>query len=312
MVNNDSIPQLLAAGYECLKNADLVAANRFFEQALGLDFEHGEVLYALKCARYWDVALADLAAIQAPLAKGDRLVSRWRNFQDFLSRIPGNFESTIYAFKRLCFGMALEQYLAIQEQDKTTLGADFDFRAGRCRKALGDYETALQHLERTVKARRDDARYLAELADCHGLSGEQRLSKVLFREAFFIGPDRIELEYLESDLIARLARIAREAGVPRQSVAEWIPVYGELEKVFDVKRALGTQDSSRLNSSILRMENDIRENPALADSLKPRLIVRYFWLLDHYRSVEAESSKIERTISKLKLLDPVVYERYIA
>jgi len=312
MVNLDRVPSLLALGYECLKNADLGNASRFFDEALYEDFDNGEVLFSMKCAQFWRERIDEAGLLETPLLKGDQIVARWKTFQSFLSRITGDFEMAKYAFRRMAFSVALDFFLAIPDEEKTALGSEFDFRLGRCRKALGDYETAQQHLERAVKCRKDEARYLAELADCHALSGEHRQSKVLFREAFFIGPDKIDLELLESDTIHKLVEIAKGKGFPEQEVPEWIPVYGELTGLFGVKRELGPSESSRLNSSMFQLENDLRENPAMSATLKPRLLNRYFWILDHYEASGAEKARSEKILLKIRLLDEDIFKQYVS
>ena len=312
MVNQDRVPSLLALGYECLKNADLGNAARFFDEALHEAFDDAEVLFSMKCAEFWRECIDETSRLEAPLRKGDQMVARWKTFQAFLSRIPGDFEAATYAFKRMAFSVALGFYLSIPDEEKASLGPEFDLRVGRCRKALGDYETAQQHLERAVKAKKDDAACLAELADCNALAGEQRSSKALFRDAFFIEPGRIDIELLESDMIHRLAAIVRERGTPDSEVAEWIPVFGELSGLFEVKRELGPSESSRLNSSMFQLENDLRENPSLAAKIKPRLLNRYFWILDHYAATGADKTRSDKILLKIRLLDEDVFKQYVS
>lgn len=312
MSNHDRVASLLASGYECLKNADLGTASGLFEQALHEDFDDAEVLFTLKCAEFWRSTLEESASIDRSPARGDFMVARWKSFQLFLTRIPGDFERARYAFRRLAFSLALDSYLGMSEEEKSDPEREFDFRVGRCRKMLGDYETAQTHLERAVKLRRDSARYLAELADCHAMSGEQRNAKVLFREAFFQDPQAVEFELIESDIVQKLAAIAREQGASGRDIAEWIPVHGELTGLFGVKRELGAPERARLTSSIFQLENDMRENPALSGSLKPRLLNRYFWLLDHYEASGAEKAKIDGVLLKLRLLDEKIFKQYVA
>lgn len=311
-MNQDRVSALLALGYECLKNADLGGALRFFDEALHEDFDNAEVLFSMKCAQFWNDSIGEMESIEAPLPKGDYLVARWKTFQAFLSRIPGDFEMARYAFKRMAFSLALDFFLSIPDEEKTALGSEIDFRMGRCRKALGDYETALQHLERAAKFKKDDARYMAELADCYALSGEQRLSKSLFREAFFIAPDKIDLELLESDMIRKLMEKARENKSAEKDIAEWIPVYGELTGLFGIARELTASERSRLNSSMFQLENDLRENPSMGATLKPRLLNRYFWILDHYDASGADQARRDKIVLKIRLLDEDVFKQYVS
>ena len=56
----------------------------------------------------------------------------------------------------------------------------------------------------------EKASILAEMADCYALCGEEKTSKVLFREAFFINPETIDLDFLESELIECLVKKTKE------------------------------------------------------------------------------------------------------
>jgi tetratricopeptide (TPR) repeat protein len=309
-VNQDHVSALLALGYECLKNTDLESAAKFFDEALHEDFERGEVLYALKCCNFWREPAREADLMEDAFARGDFLVSKWRTFKSFLTRISGDSEMATYAFKRMVFGMALGAYLSAPDESRPKPDPEAEFRLGRCRKALGDYETALHHLEKAVAAKRDSGKYLAELADCLALSGEQRLSKLRFREAFFLSPEAVELDYLESDMIRILVDAVKEKGRETAALKEWIPVYGELTGLFDAKQELSPSEIARLNSSMFQLENELRENPLQAEALKPRLLNRYFWLADYYETIGAENARIERILLKIRLLDEDIFQQY--
>ena len=312
MIHRGKVPELLEMGYESLKNTDIKSAVRFFDEALREDFENGEVLFALKCAQFWVERIQEIEMVESSRFRGDMVFSRWKTFKAFLSRITGDSEIAVYAFKRMAFGLSLEFYVCASEEEKSDMGPEFDFRVGRCRKFLGDYESAVRQIEKAVVARKDDSRFLAELADCYMLSGEPKMAKLLFREAFFIDPNTIDYDFLESELIQKLIDAIRFDGYSTESTTAWIPVYGELLKVLDVKREMKAAESSRLNSSILRMENDIRENPAVADAIKPRLLNSYFWMMDHCEAIGADDARKDRYLQKIRLLDEKIFLQYVS
>jgi hypothetical protein len=92
---------------------------------------------------------------------------------------------------------------------------------------------------------------------------------------------------------------------------EWIPIYGVLFGIFTVKRELRAIELGKLKQSIFALENEIRDRPKETGVLIPRLINRYFWLIDHYVNVGESSSRIDETLLKIKILDPSIYERYV-
>ena len=312
MGDQERVSALLSNAYESLRNVDLESASGFLDRALALDFEHPEVLYSLKCARFWQDRLRKVSAIADPLERGDAATAQWKAFAAFRARISGDCEAARYAFKRFLFGYALESYLLVPDEIKESRATDLDLRIGRCRKAIGDYAAAIRHLERAVRVRREDPEIMAELADCQALSGELRLAKALFREAFYLGADRIDLDLLESDLIVMLRRKIAELGYEGAPAAEWLPVYGNLLGVLSVKRELKPSEAARLNSQVFQAENDVRENPRASDVLVPRLINRYFWLVDHLVATDADRTAIDGVLLKIRMYDPAVYRQYTA
>ena len=87
-------------------------------------------------------------------------------------------------------------------------------------------------------------------------------------------------------------------------------MYGCLFGVFSVKRELKQVEAGRLKQSIFTLETELRGNPEQNALLKPRLINRYFWLIDHYENTREEPELIEETLLKIKVTDAEIYERY--
>jgi tetratricopeptide (TPR) repeat protein len=312
MVDKDSVPTLLSNAYETLRSVDLVAATGLLDSALALDYEDPEVLFALKCAGYWTEGLERLTGIANPFERGEYILALWKTFSGFQNRLAGDFERARYAFKRFAFSMALEQYRALPPDERITHEADLALRIGRCHKGAGNFDAAIKELGAAARDRKDDAASLAELADAYALVNETRDSKALFREAFYIDPQKIELEMLESEMIIRLMERVRELGRGGPELAEWIPVYANLFGVFTVKRELKAVEAGKLRQSIYQLENELKENVEERALLVPRLINRYFWLIDHCIAAKEDRARIEEILLKLRLLDPQIHKQYTA
>jgi tetratricopeptide (TPR) repeat protein len=181
---------------------------------------------------------------------------------------------------------------------------------GRCYKGVGNYEEALKYLEQARQFKREDGETLSELADVNALLGETVLAKAQFREAFFIDPQKVNLRAMESELIIRLRDRVEEMGISGPDLAEWLPIYGRLLKVFSVKRELKRVEVVRLKQSIFDLENELRGG-GRSSLLKPRLLNRYFWLIEYYENAGEDRGIIEETFLKIKILDRVIYEWYI-
>jgi hypothetical protein len=115
---------------------------------------------------------------------------------------------------------------------------------------------------------------------------------------------------MESELIVRLRDRVKEMGYSGPELPEWIPIYGNIFGVFTVKRVLKQVEAGRLKQSIFSMENELRSQSRNEKLLKPRLLNRYFWLIDHYEHIHEDASLIRETMIKIKQLDPAIYNRY--
>jgi hypothetical protein len=181
---------------------------------------------------------------------------------------------------------------------------------GRCYKGLGNYDEALNYLEQAVRIKREDAETLAEVADINALLAQTKAAKALFREAFFLDPSKIDMRTLESALIIKLRDKVSALGYRDDELCEWIPVYGYLWGVFSVKRELKQMEVGRLKQSIFSLEAECAAKPSRREQLKPRLLNRYFWLIDHHEISREDPSLIEETLLKIKVTDPDIYNMY--
>jgi tetratricopeptide (TPR) repeat protein len=309
-----SVNSLLLEAYDELKNNEAEAALETLGRALKVDFEHKETLYALKCVSWWLERIKKLDALSSPYEKGDYLVSQWGAFYRFAERVAGSADFAAdncrYAIKRYVYAIAIALFdQALPAGGEEQQDPDVLFRLGRSYKGLGNYEEAAKYLKLAAGAKREDALVLAELADVNALTGETRSAKALFREAFFLDPQSIDLDSLESEMILRLIQGVAGEGRSGQETAEWIPVYGALWGVFSVKRELKPVELGKLKLSILSLENELRGGSD-AFFVKPRLLNRYFRLVDYYEGIRDNQEAVAETLLKIQFIDPAIYEQY--
>lgn len=312
MTEQGSASELLSQAYERLREADLPGASARLDDALSADFESEEILFALACAAWWKEKLERLDGSSSPFERGEFILSQWKGFLAFQSRRPGDYDDARYGFKRFAFLTALREFRALGPEDAESWEPELALRIGRCLKGSGDYAGAMDTLEPVARERKDSPEVLAELADVYALVNENRTAKALFREAFFLNPQRVDTAFLECPAIVRLVDHIRSLGFRSPELEEWIPVYGSLLGVFSVKRELKPIEAGRLRQSIYEMENEVKENDERKALLTPRLINRYFWLIDHYINAKEDRSRIDEVLLKIKLMDPAVHKQYVA
>jgi tetratricopeptide (TPR) repeat protein len=311
MNSEDTVGGLIQKAYNKLGAADSEGALKTLEKALGIDFDHPEVKYALKCLTWWLEHIKRAEDFREVYDKGAFILSQWKPYYSFVDRFDEQFDSCQFVIRRYVFSVALKYFSDVLGDGANEHDPGLLLLVGRCYKGIGNYGESLKYLEQAARFKREDAETLSELADVNALLAENRAAKVLFREAFFVDPQKIDLRSMESEMIIRLRDRVTDMGYKGPELAEWIPVYGCLFGVFSVKRELKQVELSRLKQSIFALENEIghsgREQSPL---LKPRLINRFFWLIDHYQNTRDDPGVVEDTMRKIKIIDASIYEWY--
>ncbi|MFA6508725.1 MAG: hypothetical protein WCT14_21680, partial [Treponemataceae bacterium] len=214
-VNMDAettVQGLLQKAYENLKSADLSAASIVLEEALRVDYEHPEVVYAMKCVNWWHERSKRLDVLKDGYERGEFLLSNWKAFFAFLDRIGRSYDRSVYAVRLYVFSSALYSFQGLLADGADHQDVELLLRVGRCYKGIGNYERSLKYLEEAARVKRDDAETLAELADVYALVNEPRAAKAMFREAFFANPQKIDVRMLDSEMIRLLYTRVGELG----------------------------------------------------------------------------------------------------
>jgi tetratricopeptide (TPR) repeat protein len=302
--------QLLKEAYEKLKASDALTACMLLEQAMKDDFSNEEIKYALKSVQWWLDQSGKIDEIKNPYEKGGYIISLLKQYYVFLEQYDNVYDQCRYAVRYYVFSRALFFFEGLLGNHANQHDPGLLLLVGRCYKGLGNYDEALKYLEQAVRFKREDAETLAEVADINALLAETKTAKALFREAFFLDPSKIDINSLESALILQLWEKVNALGYKDELVSEWMPIYASLWGVFSVKRELKQMEVGRLRQSIFSLEAEYYANPARQEQIKPRLLNRYFWLVDHYENSHEDSSLIDETLLKIKLIDPDIYQKY--
>jgi tetratricopeptide (TPR) repeat protein len=183
-------------------------------------------------------------------------------------------------------------------------------KAARSLKSNGDFDQALARLEQALALQKDEPSALAEMADCFEMTNESRKAKLLFREAFYLGACAIEVETLRSQMLREVLDSMEGYGYSAQESREWLAVHSVIQGAFSVKRELKPLEVGHLKQAINTLKTEVQAKTPNRNLLVPRLINKYFWLIDHYLSVKEDRSKIEDILLNIKLLDPRIHELY--
>lgn len=300
----NEIMQILNKVYLHFKEGEFAEASAALERAIAIDFEYSDVTNALKCANFWLEADSRAAAVEGEYERGEFYLNQWKAFSGFAARMPELSERCLFSLKYYVFGRALALYQGLAGEPESA-DPEILLRIGRCHKIRGNFESAISFLEEASRLKREDACILAELADCYSLVNESRAAKVFFREAFFLNAQAVDLAYLESPLILRLIARLRER-FEEAELRDWLPVYGTIYGLFNVKRELRPLELGRLKQSIYQLEKEAEQGRQAV----PRLLNHYFWLIDHYLTTGEERTKVEEILQRIRSLSPEVYNEY--
>jgi len=309
----DEIEELILSSYDLFHDGNFNKAERVYEKALSMDFENPDIIAGLKCSKFWVSREKQIEAFGSDeFAKSEYLYNEWKAFIEFCYCLKTPFTQGISVIKQWVFNSALNGYLHAST-DIASGDEELLLRIGKCYKGMGDYDKALEYLESVSRKKRDDPEILGELADSYAFINEIRIAKAFFREAFFIDPQKVNIDFLESELIVRLIEKLKVLGYSDRVLKEWLPVFAVIWGVFNVKRELRPLELGKLKQSVFSLENRISDSDREEekDVLVPRLINRYFWLIDHYIIIGETREKVEEILRKIRVIDESVYDQYI-
>ena len=291
-----------------LKQGNPLEAQKIISSLFEHDLDSGELVYTNKCCIFWIDSINRLKGIDDSFERSESILLEWKNFQTYISRESNPYEPALFAVQQGFFGNALEEYKKMLDEKDPLQKAEIYKNTGICYKKLGDFENARTFLTEANNIYPNLSSVLAELADCYSLCGEDKFGKVLYREAFYADPDSIDLDFLDSELIKCLIEKTKSKGYSGKALQYWIPVYGVLCGVFNIKRELTSQEVARLKKDLYAMENEIKDPSCNSEILVPRMLNCYFWLMDHYYLAKENQAKINEVLLRIKLLDSAVYE----
>lgn len=297
--------------YTLLKNGDWKAAGEFCEKRMRDSYKSPAFLTAVKCVRFWSNAYEEADLAVNKYLHAQKLTAAWGSFAGHFHDQFSTFERGVHLIRRKVFADALLDFLQILHEDTSaTEEKNLFLLIGRCYKFLGDFEKAFAILQRAYRIDKQNAEVLAELADTFSLQGDNVKAKLFFSEAFYLDPKKINLNFIETIYIKRLADLlTNEYNIKKEDLVEWIPVYATALKVFNIRRELLSHELRDLKQRIQMLED---KDPV--GITVPRLIYAYCRLISHLQAMpHAESNHYEIGIllNKIKGLNRDVFNKLI-
>lgn len=293
------------------EQGDFTKAEAELQQIL-LGGKNPRALAGLRACSFWKKRLEQLGNWSEGCDAGDFFYNQWFRFLDLYKQVlEEDGPDLLVALKGWLFNQVIQSCETKISQFRDSDSAEY-LKLGRCYKFTGRYEEALPMVEQALKFNRDSAEIMAELADCYGLIGEMEISKALFREAFYLNPQEIRLDLIESRYMVLLSeKILKETQYRGAPLLEWLPVFAVVYGIFDVRREMRQVELGQLKQSIYSLKSELKEGAKDWQSL-PRLLYRYFWLIDYYQSRGTPQEKIQQILLDIQLLDREIHRLYVS
>ncbi|QEN05805.1 hypothetical protein EW093_14205 [Thiospirochaeta perfilievii] len=283
-----------------------------FHDALVINFESIEAKSGMKIAGYWKERQVKLDKIDDFFEKGEYLLREAKSFtKSYIHQNSILIDHGVKDIEHWIYNTAYISFKRYSELTNNEKNPDLLLKQGFCQKILGDYDLAQKLLEEAVTITKNSSSILAQLADVYSLIDEEKHSKLFFREAFFIAPQDIDLDSLESMIIKKIIENLEYKEYPLNELKEWIPVYGTILGLFSVKKELKPIEVGLLKQSIYSLNNQLTIGEINRGIVIPRLINHYFRLLDFFVSTNATKTEIEEILLNIKLLDKKIYDLYL-
>lgn len=299
--NDDSeVIKLTNRSLELLKEGDLKEAHNTFYELLRIHFNYDIAEAGLKTCKYWIIRLEKINTFKEDIEKGKFLLTEWEKFELFIDKRSKFNKRVLSGIMYFVHNKALN-YLK-KSLTNRIIDAELIYLTGIANKRIGDYNSAIYSFEKALSIDINNANILAQLADSYALVDEESKAKLLFREAFFIEPDIIDIELLDSNIIHTIISKLCEMNIPRNEIRYWVPVYGRIFEVFNVYRELIPVEYGKLKQDIFSLEKEIETEGFYNAIKKARLINYYLWLYDYFLikgNSKDEILYIENSIKKL-------------
>jgi len=281
-----------------LKDGKFSEALEAFNYILKNKYYNSIAESGVKCCKYWIPRIHKINDLNKN-KKGEIILETWKKFENFISSIKNIDKKVKENIMYYIFNKALD---SLQDCIKNDI-LDFQtaFIIGVSYKKTGEYHKAVYYFMKSLFFNNNNPNAMSQLADCYALLNEEKKAKLLFREAFFIEPNSIDVELFDSEIINTLILKISELGIDKNELAYWIPIYGRVFGIFNIYRELLAEEIIRLKKETINIER-IYKNEEDNKKSQLKLLNNYFWLYDYKNIYEKNNDElliIEENIKKI-------------
>lgn len=298
-------------GLSYIQKGNLQKTLEIMEDILSKNSKFTGVIETIKSVKFWQNRWTKAFQFAQGYDRAYYLLNEWENYNKFIISSHINYDKIIISLKNFIFKNIIKN-LVYSYQQSDVPNIDVLLQIGEIFLNIEEHKKAIESMEYARLFKKKDPYLLSLLADAYFRADIIDKAKVLFREAFLYNPQKVQISKIKADFIHEIIEnIKNEAELSSQLILEWIPVYGVLLNIFNVKREINTDELSRLNMEIQELETEYYSKKFNNNLIIPRIINRYFWLLDYYSLQNINKEYIDIYLNKLKDINKSIYEKYL-
>ena len=278
--------------------------NKLLEQ----DISFPDIYSIMKCLKFWLNREDLIHSLEEGIEKAEYLKQEWKEFDDFIADNNIQINNIYDRFKNNIFSAIIDNYI-FHFQNLDVSDTKLLLSISECFLKIQDYEKAKNTLLYAFKFGKN-AVVLALLGEAHYWLNEKIKALGYLREAFFINPEKIDLDLLQNECILELKLEVSENGFQGKEINYWLPIYAEINKKFTIKKKLTNNEFHSLEREIYQLERQGEISKKNSNIIEPILINHYIFLLDHYLLSRADFEQdIKNVLRKIKNINHGVYQK---
>ncbi len=259
---------------------------------------------------FWNGAFETLNLLSDDDERIIRIKESWLAFEDFYKINKFQLLDLHEQLRRVVHSY-LRDLLIKQFQRLDVPNTDLLVDLGRVYMELKELDKAEETLMYAMKLVPGDVVVMAHLSDLFFFKNDLKRSKAYLRHAFLLDAEHVPVEDLRSPTAREMKLVTEQEGY-RTNVKLWMPICATYMNIFDVKNELTQDEVELLEDECRSLEETIDQEKSEREKLRPVLVFKYLYLLDHMLvSGRVSDPRIIMYETRLKNLDEEVHKKYI-
>ncbi len=297
-------------GLNYIRKGDFFKALKVMETILEKSIDFPGIEDSVRSLMFWTNRWDKVLKFERGLKRAQLLINEWNTFETFVEKNKINFEEIIINLKNYIFKKIIKN-LIIAYQSSDVPDIEILLKIGKIFIAIDEIDRAIETFEYARMFKKENSLLLSMLAEAYNRKGNFRRAKILFKEAFFYAPEQIDFGLIKADYILGLRAKLGKIFADKKLIAYWLPVYAEIYNILDVKRELAKAEIEKLLVEVESLEKEYEIKKFSNKELEPKLINKYFWIIDYYKLQNFNDEYANVFKEKLKNINIEIYNMYM-